>query len=154
MLLSNLLRAQSLKSFSFIDLNDKLDKAKHFRISRAFTVRSRTVSRYWRRLRPDGKNQSGDVALSRQCVLFVRSYIKVFRLLFQSAYPLQSTKVEPVNGAGARLLNPIHPCRNHYTPNFYFQGFASISQKIFKSSEIGGRHYRHEIGGLKILLHI
>ena len=74
MLLLNLLRAQSLKNFSFTDLNDKLDKAKHFEISRAFTVLSRAVSRYWRRVLPDGKNRSGDVALSRQCVLFVRSY--------------------------------------------------------------------------------
>lgn len=81
MLLPNLLRAQSLKSFNLANLNDKPDKVKHFRNSRAATVRLRAVSRYWRRLRPDGKNQSGDVALSRQCVLFVRSYKKVFRLL-------------------------------------------------------------------------
>jgi len=62
MLLLNLLRAQSLKSFSFTKLNDKPDKAKHFRFSRAFTVRSRAVSRYWRRILPDEKNRLGDVA--------------------------------------------------------------------------------------------
>ena len=80
MLLPNFLRAQSLKDLNLVNLNDKLDKVRHFKNSRAATVLSRTVSRYWRRLRPDGKNQSGDVALSRQCVLFVRSYKKIFRL--------------------------------------------------------------------------
>jgi len=44
--LLNLLRAQSLKNFSFTNLNDKLDKAKHFENSRAFTVLSKAVSRY------------------------------------------------------------------------------------------------------------
>ena len=112
------LRAQLPKNLSRANFDNKLDATEHFRISRALQcsqARYPVIDPY---SALTGGIKRIEVALSRQCVLFVRSYEKVFPLLRRFEEP------------AARLSNFIHPRRQPVHPHENFSA-SILRRKIF-----------------------